>query len=95
MTGTELESIRTGLAMTRAEFGRALGYGGDDHTKHQTVKRYEMGERDIPEWIATRARALDTDGLLEFIQLCARSGLQDQADFVRRLSAHLTGRIFQ
>lgn len=87
MTGSELARIREGLSLTRVQFGNRMGYSGNWNTVNDTVKRYENGRKPIPWWIATMARALDTDGLLSFIQ--NYRGRDDQAEFARHLSRWL------
>lgn len=87
MTGAQFKAIREARGMSRVQFGNAIGYGGNYNSVDNAVKRYENGERDIPNWIATAARALDHDGLLEFL---SRNGGYENADFVRRLSSYLT-----
>ena len=55
MTGPELKAIRQKLGLSVVEFGRALGYQGQRQTVDVTVRRYELGTRDIPPWIARLA----------------------------------------
>lgn len=55
MTGPELKSIRQKLGLSVVEFGRALGYQGQRQTVDVTVRRYELGSRPIPPWIARLA----------------------------------------
>jgi len=68
MSGEQMLVIRTGLGLTRVQFGLAIGYSGDRNTVNDVVRKYEQGNKPIPPWIATTARALDVDGILEFIQ---------------------------
>jgi hypothetical protein len=50
MTGSELRRIRNSLDLSRVEFGRALGYRGENVSR--MVRRLEDGERKITEEIA-------------------------------------------
>lgn len=89
MTGDEMRLVRDALGLTRAQFGNAVGYRDSNrNTIVQTIRAYENGDREIPPWIATRVRAIDIDGLQEFIQRYA--GANDRAEFCRQLSRHLT-----
>src|SRR5260221_1251010 len=91
MTGEHMQLVRASLDLNRVQFGRAIGYDGDRNTIDQTIRRYENGDRDIPGWIATAVRAMDHDGMLEFIRSCMHIGVVDQVQFVRMLSGYLTG----
>lgn len=55
MTGPELKAIREKLGLSVIQMGRALGYSGNDNTISVQVRRYELGMREIPEWIARLA----------------------------------------
>lgn len=88
MTGDEMKAIRVGLGLTRVQFGNAIGYNGQWNTVNNSIKQYETGKREIPTWIATTVRALDHDGLLEFVT--TYKGPDDRAEFVRQLVKHLT-----
>jgi DNA-binding transcriptional regulator YiaG len=59
MTGSELRRIRNSLDLSRVEFGRALGYRGENVSR--MVRRLEDGERRITEEIAEIATKLSTD----------------------------------
>jgi DNA-binding transcriptional regulator YiaG len=59
MTGSELRRIRNSLDLSRVEFGRALGYRGENVSR--MVRRLEDGERKITEEIAEIATKLSTD----------------------------------
>lgn len=49
MTGPEFAAIRKRLGLSVIEFGRALGYEGEDNTVSVTVRRYEAPNgRPIP-----------------------------------------------
>ena len=92
MTGSQMKAIREGLGLSQVQFGNAIGYtDGTRNTVSVNIDRYERGKRPIPKWVATTVRALDTDGLLEFI--ANYKGADDRAEFVRHLSAHLTGEL--
>lgn len=91
MAGDELARIRDGLGLTRVQLGNSIGYGGNWNTVNETIKQYESGRKPIPRWIATTVRALDHDGLLVFVR--SYRGADDQAEFVRQLSKHLTERV--
>jgi DNA-binding transcriptional regulator YiaG len=56
MTGSELRHIRNSLDLSRVEFGRALGYRGENVGR--VVRRLEAGDRDITEEIAEMATKL-------------------------------------
>lgn len=87
MTGLQMQRIREGLGLTRVQFGNAIGYNGNWNTVNEGIKQYENERKPIPRWIAVTVRALDRDGLLEFIT--AYKGRDDRADFVRALSVYL------
>lgn len=55
MTGDDLKYLRglTGLGVV--EFGRALGYEGNDNTVSVTMRRYENDGRKIPPLVARLA----------------------------------------
>jgi transcriptional regulator with XRE-family HTH domain len=55
MTGPDLRAIRTRLGLSVYDFGRALGYQGNDNTVGVQIRRYETGARDVPPWIARLA----------------------------------------
>ena len=61
MTGSELRRIRNSLDLSRVEFGRALGYRGENVSR--MVRRLEDGERKITEEIAEIATKLGEPGL--------------------------------
>lgn len=92
MTGDEMRDVRACLGLSRVQFGNAIGYGGNYNTVDTTVKRYESGRNPIPPWIATRVRAMDQDGLMEFIRHCNAERIVDRAEFVRRLTGYLLER---
>lgn len=58
MSGDELRRIRDSLDMGRAEFGTALGFNGNDNTRHKQVFEMEAGAKPIMPERARRARAL-------------------------------------
>lgn len=92
MTGAEMKAIREGLGLSQVQFGNAIGYtAATRNTVSVTVDRYERGLRPIPKWIAATVRALDTDGLIEFVS--TYKGPDDKAEFARRLSRFLTNGI--
>lgn len=88
MTKDEFRRIREAMELTPVQFGNALGYSGNYNTVRVSVTQYERGDRVIPPWIETRVRALDVDGLQEFI--ATYQGPDDRAEFVRKLSKYLT-----
>jgi|GEM_PF-6589579 len=64
MTGQELAAIRKRLGLSLIQFGRALGYQGEDNTVSVTVRRYEAPNgRPIPPWIARLAIMFDRFGI--------------------------------
>jgi transcriptional regulator with XRE-family HTH domain len=65
MTGQELRTIRQGLRLSVIEMGLALGYQGNDNTLSVQIRRYELGERPIPPWIARLARMYARFGIPE------------------------------
>jgi hypothetical protein len=58
MSGDELRRIRESLDMGRAEFGAALGFAGNENTRHKQVFEMEAGTKPIMPERARRARAL-------------------------------------
>lgn len=62
MTGTELKAIRTKLGLSVIQMGRALGYSGNDNTVSVQIRRYELGTREIPPWIARLALMFGAHG---------------------------------
>lgn len=55
MNGATFKRIRKELGLTVIQWGLALGYLGNDNTVSVQVRRYELGTRDIPPWIARLA----------------------------------------
>ena len=53
MTPADFKACRNACGLTQSEWGRALGYDGDNCDV--TVRRYENGTRPLPEWIARLA----------------------------------------
>jgi transcriptional regulator with XRE-family HTH domain len=51
MSGDEMKAIRKGLGLSTIALGRALGYSGNDNTTSVLIRKYEAGNRPIPEWI--------------------------------------------
>lgn len=64
MEGAELRSIREALGMTRAEFAEALGFKGNDNTRHKQIFEMESGAKPIMSERARAARALAADKTL-------------------------------
>ncbi|MCF3935023.1 hypothetical protein L1787_16585 [Acuticoccus sp. M5D2P5] len=58
MQKDELRHIRETLGMTRAEFADALGFKGNDNTRHKQVFEMESGSKPIMPERARRARSL-------------------------------------
>lgn len=58
MTPQQLKAIRRKLGLSVVDFGRALGYIGNDNSISVTVRRYESDRQDIPPRIAARATDL-------------------------------------
>ena len=48
MSPKELADARKSFGMGRKAFGAFLGFGGDSRNIWITIKRYELGERQIP-----------------------------------------------
>lgn len=65
MTGDGLKAIRKRLGLSVIEFGRVLGYEGEDNSVKVAVRRYERGDRPVPPWIARLAMMLDRYGVPE------------------------------
>ena len=63
MNGKKLRSVRQGLGLSVKEFGRALGYVGNDNTLSVQVRRYELDARPIPPWIARLAEMYRRHGV--------------------------------
>jgi transcriptional regulator with XRE-family HTH domain len=51
MTPQQFKAIRRELGLTVRDFGRALGYQGNDNTISVQVRQYECGDRIPPPWI--------------------------------------------
>jgi DNA-binding transcriptional regulator YiaG len=47
MTSTEFKALREVHNVSQAEFGRLLGFDGNDEAIARRVRRYELGETDI------------------------------------------------
>lgn len=58
MEGAELRKIREALGMTRAEFAEALGFKGNENTRHKQIFEMENGAKPIMSERARAARAL-------------------------------------
>jgi DNA-binding transcriptional regulator YiaG len=65
MPPAELAAIRAALGLTRAAFGAAIGYQGNDNTRHKQVWEMERGEKPIPAAKARAARALAASARLD------------------------------
>ena len=63
MPGARLKAIRKKLRLPVIAFGRALGYGGTENTISTVVRKYELGTRDIPRYIARLAYMLERHGV--------------------------------
>ncbi|WP_146620007.1 hypothetical protein [Acuticoccus sediminis] len=61
----ELRSIREATGLSRAAFGEALGFGGNDNTRHKQVFEMESGAKPIMPERARRARALFAENELK------------------------------
>jgi transcriptional regulator with XRE-family HTH domain len=51
MTGPDLRAIRTKLGLSVYDFGRALGYQGNDNTVGVQIRRFETDAREIPPYL--------------------------------------------
>lgn len=65
MTGKDLRKIRRDLGLSVRDFGHALGYSGTDNTISVQIRRYELGTRPIPPWIAKLAKMYHRFGIPE------------------------------
>lgn len=63
MTGDELADIRRRLKLSIVNFGLALGYSGAEENINRTIRRYEIGDKPIPPWIARLAIMFDRYGV--------------------------------
>jgi hypothetical protein len=63
MTGPELRTIRLGLGLSLSKWGGALGYSGERQALATAMRRFEAGEREIPEWIARLAFMYQKHGI--------------------------------
>lgn len=63
MTGDELADIRKRLRLSTLRFGLALGYSGGDVNINRTIRRYEIGDKPVPPWIARLALMYDRFGI--------------------------------
>jgi len=52
VTGEEMTNARKDFGMSRKEFAVLLGYTGHSNNMWTTIKRYEIGDRDIPPTIS-------------------------------------------
>lgn len=64
MPPAELAAIRGTLGLSRAAFGAAIGYQGNDNTRHKQVWEMEQGDKPIPAAKARAARALAAEAKL-------------------------------
>lgn len=55
MTGKEFQAIRRARGQTEIEFGRSLGYTGNDDTVKRLIRRIERGEKEVTAITALRA----------------------------------------
>lgn len=55
VTGKEFQKIRRARGQTEIEFGRSLGYTGNDDTVKRLIRRIERGEKEITPVVALRA----------------------------------------
>lgn len=58
MTPEEFKEARQAFGLPKKDFGLLLGYSGDLRNIYQTVNRYEMGIRPIPEMVERLVRML-------------------------------------
>ena len=58
MIPQEFNEARQNFGLGRREFGYLLGYTGEPRNIWMTVKRYEIGEREIPPTIERLIRLL-------------------------------------
>jgi transcriptional regulator with XRE-family HTH domain len=58
MTGPQMEAARLSFGLARKDFGLLLGYGGELRNIYATVRRYELGTREIPPTIERLVRLL-------------------------------------
>src|SRR5258708_24634479 len=65
MTGAEFKAIRVELGCTGESFARALGYGGTVQSRNAVVCRFESGEREIPDTVASLAIMYGAYGIPE------------------------------
>ena len=63
MTGPEFAAIRKSLGLSTVQWGRALGYTGNDNTVSVGIRRYESGARPLPPWIARLATMYGRHGV--------------------------------
>lgn len=62
MNSAEFRSIREKLGLGVVEFGRAIGYAGNDNTVSVRVRRFEDG-KEISPVIARLVRMFDRFGI--------------------------------
>lgn len=55
LSGPAFQACRLRAQLSPADFGRALGYQGDDNVVGVQIRRYESGRRPIPAWVARLA----------------------------------------
>ena len=62
MTGPQLSLIRNKLGLTRLEWGRALGYTGEDEGVQASIRRTETMDR-VPSQVARLAEMYQRHGV--------------------------------
>lgn len=63
MTPADFKTIRNQLGLSVYDWGRALGYSGNDNTVGVQIRRYETGARPIPPWIGRLASMYGKHGI--------------------------------
>lgn len=63
MTGEDLRAIRHKLGLSVYDFGRALGYSGNDNTVGVSIRRYETNARPIPPYLERLATMYGKHGV--------------------------------
>lgn len=58
MTGAEVAAARSALGLSRAAFASAIGFGGNDNTRHKHVWQVERGDIQLSLEATRRLRAV-------------------------------------
>lgn len=60
----DVAKVRETLRLSRAAFAEAIGFGGNANTRHKLIWEIENGKKPISAAMATKIRALASEGAL-------------------------------